>query len=574
MSRSYAYKSGVVFKNRVLAISFLITSIFSLALFFMIYTTQKNNFTKTKNDFENFLHISIDQTIHDSIDNYRILADTVLESTQAKKLMIEGKRDVLYDHLLSKWKLWSTINPDLKIMLFHKADGTAFLRMHKPEKFDDYLSDIRPMVKAVHKEKKVLTGYETGKYSTVFRVITPIFQKGVYIGSLDFGINPNHFVKKIHALTGHNGLLFVNNKYLKLFKRESAFTFKNYTLQTHLNTDLLKMLKKIPKHYNLEHNLEWNHNKNKYILHAENMKDFKGNIQAKLLFFYNITELINGQNSFITKLIYMMLIFWVSMFFLMNKSLNTLLKNLKESHEQHTLAIQEKDDLMIAQSRQAAMGEMISMIAHQWRQPLTVIGMHANNMTMDYQLNEYSQERTIEHINGINRQVEYLSKTINDFRDFFKPTKTKSTITLKSVIKDAVTIVEHNLRNNKIELLYNFNSKSELLTHPNELLQVILIMLSNARDAIKEASISDANITISSYDEDGFAVISICDNGKGINKEDQKSIFNPYFSTKEKNGTGLGLFMSKTIINKHLHGEVSFENKERGVCFYIKLPVD
>ena len=163
------------FKNRVLTVALLLTSIFVFLSVTFIYIVQKNNIENTKREFQDTLINSIKQTIDGTVHTYSVLAKTVLETTKAKELMKEEKREELYSLMESKWKTWNSENPEFKIMLFHRADGTVFLRMHKPEVYNDYLSDVRPMVKAVHEQKRVLIGYETGKYSTVFRVLTPIF---------------------------------------------------------------------------------------------------------------------------------------------------------------------------------------------------------------------------------------------------------------------------------------------------------------------------------------------------------------------------------------------------------------
>ena len=182
-------ESGVGFKNRVMIVAFLLTSAFVFIFVALIYTASQSDFKKTKKEFEKDLSAAISQTVNSTIDTYSILADTVLNTTEAKALMKAERRDELYALLESKWKLWSTNNPDFRIMLFHRADGTAFLRMHKPAVFDDYLAGIRPMVKAVHEQQKVLIGYETGKYSTVFRILTPIFHEGEYLGALDRAVD-------------------------------------------------------------------------------------------------------------------------------------------------------------------------------------------------------------------------------------------------------------------------------------------------------------------------------------------------------------------------------------------------
>lgn len=131
------------FKNRVLLVAFLLTFVFIFIFVTLIYMVEKNNLENTKREFQAALGNSIEQIIGSTVDTYSLLAKTILETTKAKELIKAEKREELYSLIESKWKTWSSENPEFKIMLFHRADGTVFLRMHKPEVYDDYLSDIK-----------------------------------------------------------------------------------------------------------------------------------------------------------------------------------------------------------------------------------------------------------------------------------------------------------------------------------------------------------------------------------------------------------------------------------------------
>jgi signal transduction histidine kinase len=229
--------------------------------------------------------------------------------------------------------------------------------------------------------------------------------------------------------------------------------------------------------------------------------------------------------------------------------------------------------MMLAQSRQAAMGEMISMIAHQWRQPLTVISMDANNMLVDLELGNFDKESVRESSNSILHQSQYLSKTINDFRDFFRPNQEKEKFVLKSVIEDTYEIIDHSFKNNEISLTVHDDIEITLLAHKRELVQVFINLLNNAKDAAIEHVKVDRKIEIYINKDGENIIIKICDNGGGIDIDIQEKIFEPYFSTKtEKNGTGLGLYMSKTIIEKHFSGQIRIDNHENGVCATVLIP--
>ena len=243
-------------------------------------------------------------------------------------------------------------------------------------------------------------------------------------------------------------------------------------------------------------------------------------------------------------------------------------KEVDQEQELHT-----KEEIMIAQSRHAAMGEMISMIAHQWRQPISVIAMDANNILADIELDMLDKEELLETSQDIIHQTQELSKTIDDFREFFKPDKNAQEVRVQSVVDDALAIVGKSLENNDVHLHLNLDASLKITTYSRELMQVLINIIKNAKEALVEHNTPLKEISISAHTNEEELSLSICDNAGGIESTIMPKIFQPYFTTKdEKNGTGLGLYMSKTIIEKHLGGTITAFNKEDGVCFEIKLP--
>lgn len=227
-----------------------------------------------------------------------------------------------------------------------------------------------------------------------------------------------------------------------------------------------------------------------------------------------------------------------------------------------------KDQQLLQQSRLAQMGEMISMIAHQWRQPLSAITAASSSMKINIALNQYSSEGFQKRLDAIINSACHLSDTINDFRNFYKPNKALVNIILESVVQKALSIIEASLEQDSIKIEHINNSNVPIKVYDNEIVQVILNIIKNAQDNFKEQSITDPHIKIITYERS----IRISDNGGGIPKEIKHNIFDPYFSTKnEKNGTGLGLYMSKTIIEKHHRGRLTTETLEGGASFLIEL---
>jgi PAS domain S-box-containing protein len=226
-------------------------------------------------------------------------------------------------------------------------------------------------------------------------------------------------------------------------------------------------------------------------------------------------------------------------------------------------------ELMQQQSRLAQMGEMISMIAHQWRQPLTAITATTTTLHFKARHGNLEQENVITLANRINELAQHLSATINDFRNFFKTNNHKQQTDFDRILQSVLNIINSTLAGNHI--LLNIVQKGELstlFTYENELKQVILNLIKNAEDALLEKSVPDPKITI---EIDGNTFI-VKDNAGGIPEDILPRIFDPYFSTKvKKDGTGLGLYMSKIIVEEHCKGKLLVENDVEGAVFTIVL---
>lgn len=233
----------------------------------------------------------------------------------------------------------------------------------------------------------------------------------------------------------------------------------------------------------------------------------------------------------------------------------------------------DREEIMIAQSRHAAMGEMIGMIAHQWRQPLSVISMGANNLLLDIEMGDIDTTDIKNETNSILKQVNHLSQTIEDFRNFFRPDREKEFVSVKDIIDETLSIIGKSLENNDIKINLSFSSTPVIETYKRELIQVLINIFNNAKEAMNQNCKDEKKLLINVKEETETVKIEVCDNGGGIDEEIIDKIFEPYFSTKNKQtGTGLGLYMSKTIVNKHLNGEITAKNNENGgVCLIVSL---
>jgi len=231
----------------------------------------------------------------------------------------------------------------------------------------------------------------------------------------------------------------------------------------------------------------------------------------------------------------------------------------------------EKDHLLIQQSRLAVMGEMINNIAHQWRQPLNALGLVLGNLQDAQRFNELTQDYLAQQVEEGWRYIQNMSHTINDFRNFFCPDKDKEVFNLKNAIHDAITLVEASFKAHCIELIVDAPHDVYMRGFPNEYAQVLLNLMTNAKEAILVKGCNDGKITLTLRQVEKVAQLNVTDNGGGIREEILPRLFEPYFSTKET-GTGIGLYMSKMIIENSMNGQISVKNVSNGAEFSIITP--
>ena len=238
--------------------------------------------------------------------------------------------------------------------------------------------------------------------------------------------------------------------------------------------------------------------------------------------------------------------------------------------------IKHRDFIISNQAKMVALGEMIENIAHQWRQPLNAITASVINMQIANELNEKLPQKLIdEYLKGIVNSAKYLSATINDFRNFINPQSKKNKIILQDSIEETLLIAKASLDANFINIIKEFEVKPlELNSNASELSQIILNILNNAKSALLDIQNIDRVIKIEIIKGENKAIITIENNGNHIPKDILPKIFNPHFSTrKDKDGTGIGLYMSKELISKHLNGKLYAKNTDNGVKFFIELPL-
>lgn len=255
--------------------------------------------------------------------------------------------------------------------------------------------------------------------------------------------------------------------------------------------------------------------------------------------------------------------------------------NLKIISAMDITDIKRNEKILAQKSKLASMGEMIGNIAHQWRQPLTAISIAASSIKLTYECNIEDKDETIESLDNIVKNTKYLSATIEDFQNFMRNDRESSTFFIQELIQNTLIIVDANIKLENITIVQNYDENIEVTTIQNDLVQILLNIINNAVDVLKDKKQNNKFIFIEVYREKEFAYIALTDSGGGIKTEMIDKVFEPYFTTKHQSqGTGLGLYMTHQILSK-LDGKIDVKNdsfiynnnKYYGAKFTITLPI-
>jgi two-component system, NtrC family, C4-dicarboxylate transport sensor histidine kinase DctB len=245
---------------------------------------------------------------------------------------------------------------------------------------------------------------------------------------------------------------------------------------------------------------------------------------------------------------------------------------LEERVKEAVDELRQKDRILILQGRQAVMGEMISNIAHQWRQPLNMLALLVQDLLMTQRTGAMTEDFLKDNVNRSLEIIRQMSKTIDYFRYFFKPDKDKVEFRVMETLEKTVSILEGSFKLHGIRIAVEATDDPTINGFPTEFVQVLLNVLINARDALLTRKPADPTVRVRLFSERGKAVVTITDNAGGVPEEIMDKIFDPYFTTKgPEQGTGIGLFMSKTIIEKNMYGKLSVRNTADGAEFRIEV---
>ena len=588
------------------------------------YSKNKQISVELKSSVEN-LRLNYDITNYHNRKSADSVYYTFAKNKELIKLLSQSldanakQKDILRKKLYKMLDIKFSIlkSKGIKILLFAHPDDTTFLRMHNPDKFGDKLNKIRYGITQVNKIKKIVHGFEQGKISHAFRNIYPLFDdNNRYLGCFDISYSSGNMQDTLSDINKIHSHFLVNKKVInaKIWKTKEiksnysqSIEHKDYMISVISETVLQKQLtskKIISKHQkiiktNIDNSKEFavydmDNNKAIIISFIPIMNILKDKNAVAYIVSYTqnikIQEILNLYNI-INVIAFLLGI--IAIYFIYNQimhkenlkfEVDEKTKELKDLNEnlEHRITIEteknrEKDKILYEQAKNIQMSELIENIAHQWRQPLSVISTVSSGLSVKIDYGVFEEAEAKKDLDILSGSAQFLSKTIDTFSYLLKDEKDLKEIVLQDAISYAIEVIDATLKNNYIKLINNidYSNSTNITLVVGDLSQVLINIFNNAKDVLLEKNAKDKWIKIELEIKDNMVVITIEDNGGGIPKEIISKIFNPYFTTKHQSqGTGLGLHMCQEIIRKNLHGKLYAKNTNDGAKFYIELPLD
>ena len=480
--------------------------------------------------------------------------------------------------------------PNFELICFGLPDMTAFYRAHVPNKFGDDISKVQGVQEA-NKLKRRVSGFLIAKLGLFYRVTFPVFKDGKHIGVIAFGINLNYVNDFIKNKFDTESSIIVNTKQLKQskwFNMLEEGSIGNYTIIS-TNGELINQLSNSKQNIDSKNLRMVDGTKTYSVINDVNIFGVKNKAIAKVILFQDISSEIAIYERylyiFIGILTILIIVLSSALIMTFNRFLTTIVSinddlkdlntHLEERIDNEVQKNREKEKQIFQQSKRAQLGEMIGNIAHQWRQPLSVISTTASGLELQKEFGDLSDKEFTHGIKKIMDTTEYLSTIIDEFRDFISSSDESSDFILQDSMDKMLRINEATLHSNHINLIKKY-SKEPINMHSKEgeISQVILNIINNAKDILCEREIKDKEIIISVTANHHNAIIMIEDNGGGIDEDILPKVFDPYFTTRHQSqGKGIGLYMCNTIVTQNLKGEINVANGTKGALFSIEIPL-
>lgn len=421
-----------------------------------------------------------------------------------------------------------------------------------------------------------------------YKVIVPLFDDNKVNSYIEYTLDSRILLQSIKDFDESNGILFTGDD----DKSNDIF------LRKYENSDFFNEMARKCEESHLEPVVKFL--SNTYLKKELTLKDFKGNSVANSIFFLDITKDKNAYKSTISESMYTSIVLFIIAAIIVNYFFSFLIKKINENEEEliqinknleemveketeHRLAVQKSaleekeknEQLLLQQSKLAMLGEMIGNIAHQWRQPLMQLSAILMYLDAYNEKGKLTSDKLLCKIKDGNSIIDFMSKTIEDFRNYYKPEKQKEVFLIKDSINSALFIVNSALKHANIKVNTNYsNDDLSLVSFKNEFSQALLNIITNAKDVLILRAVENPSIDINVIKNSDYIEISVLDNAGGIEKDIIDKIFDPYFTTKHQSqGTGIGLYMTKMIIENNMNGNIKIENSDNGAKFIIKLKV-
>ncbi|WP_320033452.1 ATP-binding protein [Halarcobacter sp.] len=591
-------KKNLIIKFSILY--FLLTT-FLITLYILQYEKNIINYLDKKTN----QHLLQFKAIY---DEYKVLSNLIFdtdintdktinifkEAYKSNELEKNKIREELLNHLALKYEKLKRYN--LKQLHFHLPDNESFLRMHRPKKYGDDLTKIRSTVKYVNEYKEYIDGFEEGRIFNGFRFVYPLFTKdNEHIGSVEISFSVLAMVETMYKTYNLN-LSFLIKKDIvdkKLFKDE----LYNYIESPNKNFYYEKSI------YNKYPPISTSTNSKSYteiltkgeplsVLEndlniVKTMIPIKNPISKEVVAVLCICEpdkfMLNDRNELVTKIIvtYLLLALVFFLFYKQALGKDKLIRLNKELDKKVALEVKRgrKQDVHIFnQSKMASIGKMITNISHQWRQPLSVITTCASGLKVEKEMNMLDNKHFENFTNSILEQAEYLSKTLDSFREYIEvDDKKKEPLEVKNNMDKILEFLNPTFQDNHIKVLKRYDEDDiYILAVRSELIEIFNAVLTNAKDAfIKSKNIDSKtiDITIRKKNKD-HVLITIKDNAGGIDEDIIDKIFDPYFTTKHESiGTGISLYLTYKLITESLDGNIYVKNRDKGAKFYLEFPL-
>lgn len=454
-------------------------------------------------------------------------------------------------------------------ILQNKANRYYFRNVSKMKKNDVWFSNI---------DLNIEHGKIQKPYKPVVRVGTPMIIGGKFKGILIINIFMEELLESITKSALYD-IYLSDSQGFYLKHKNDEFNWSFYNTKRKINEDFdFDVINNIRKNIN---SFVYN---NKIYVQALNLDHQKINMimvekeESK-------QKVKNNNNTMIVTILIFATIMSLLFTWLFTRKLEILFElvvkqadklhdlatNLDKKVTLKTLEVAKKDRLLQNQSKLAELGDMIGNIAHQWRHPLTRLSLSLQNLRAYKNKNKMTDELFDEAMNTSLYQIEFMSNTIDNFKNFYKKDEKKSQFIVREAIDNVLNIIGAILEHKNIKLNINCHEKVFLYGNKNEFSQVLMNLIINAKDAIDINNIENGEINIAIKKQEEQVRIDVCDNAKGVPSCMMDEIFTPYFTTKEDKGTGIGLYLSKAIIEDKMNGKLSVRNNEHGAVFTILI---